>query len=261
MLAFAANEWTCGDGVSCMQTVEATLGFTDHVGPQSEAIPSAASPSPSASSPALSNSGPFPPPVSYAPNEFDMTMCTADIAEWTKRGACEKNLLVFSEDSSLSGNLVMRNDVSTLYAEADGSDAGVKLREKFTNMRDKKAFVRSATAEVVSELAEIKAMIEEVKAKQEVYLTPPLPPPMPAVAARASSTRRRRRPAEAARQTSPGRCGTISRASPGGRQRCAARGSRRWKTTSSRRWWRRRREGKTNARERGREVRCTARGE
>ena len=179
VLAFAANEWTCGDGVSCMQTVEATLGFTDHVGPQSEAILPAASPSPSASSPALSNSGPFPPPVSYAPNEFDMTMCTADIAEWTKRGACEKNLLVFSEDSSLSGNLVMRNDVSTLYAEADGSDAGVKLREKITNMRDKKAFVRSATAEVVSELAEIKAMIEEVKAKQEVYLTPPLPPPMP----------------------------------------------------------------------------------
>ena len=32
VLSYDASEWTCGDGVSCMQTVEKTLCFTDHVG-------------------------------------------------------------------------------------------------------------------------------------------------------------------------------------------------------------------------------------
>ena len=34
VIAYDASKWTCGDGVSCMQTVEATLGFTDYVGKQ-----------------------------------------------------------------------------------------------------------------------------------------------------------------------------------------------------------------------------------
>ena len=34
VIGYDASKWTCGDGVSCMQTVEATLGFTDYVGKQ-----------------------------------------------------------------------------------------------------------------------------------------------------------------------------------------------------------------------------------
>ena len=32
VLSYDASEWTCGSGVSCMQTVEKTLGYTDYVG-------------------------------------------------------------------------------------------------------------------------------------------------------------------------------------------------------------------------------------
>ena len=32
VLSYDAKDWTCGDGVSCLQTVEKTLGFTDYVG-------------------------------------------------------------------------------------------------------------------------------------------------------------------------------------------------------------------------------------
>jgi len=32
VLSYDASEWTCGRGVSCMQTVEKTLGYTDYVG-------------------------------------------------------------------------------------------------------------------------------------------------------------------------------------------------------------------------------------
>jgi hypothetical protein len=32
VLSYDAKDWTCGEGVSCLQTVERTLGFTDYVG-------------------------------------------------------------------------------------------------------------------------------------------------------------------------------------------------------------------------------------
>ena len=35
VLSYDASEWTCGSGVSCMQTVEKTLGYTDYVGSDS----------------------------------------------------------------------------------------------------------------------------------------------------------------------------------------------------------------------------------
>ena len=175
VLAYDASEWTCGDGVSCMQTVEATLGFTDYVGVQSTTN----SPSSSPLSSDLSNTDPSPSPSAYAPYNFDKSMCTADIAEWTRRGACEKNLLVFSEESKVRGNLVLRNDMKTLYAKSDGTQANVELRGKFKSIKDMKASIRSANAQVTSELSEIKAMIEEVKAKEDAYLSPPTPPPMP----------------------------------------------------------------------------------
>ena len=35
VLSYDASEWTCGSGVSCTQTVEKTLGYTDYVGSDS----------------------------------------------------------------------------------------------------------------------------------------------------------------------------------------------------------------------------------
>ena len=35
VLSYDASEWTCGSGVSCMQTVEKTLGYTNYVGSDS----------------------------------------------------------------------------------------------------------------------------------------------------------------------------------------------------------------------------------
>ena len=65
VIAYDASKWTCGDGVSCMQTVEATLGFTDYVGKQD------ATKSPP-SSPAHCD-------ASVAPENGDIGNCTSEL--------------------------------------------------------------------------------------------------------------------------------------------------------------------------------------
>ena len=65
VIGYDASKWTCGDGVSCMQTVEATLGFTDYVGKQD------ATKSPP-SSPAHCD-------ASVAPENGDIGNCTSEL--------------------------------------------------------------------------------------------------------------------------------------------------------------------------------------